>query len=340
MKSLAPRFILCLSAALLPGSAFAQLNNKDNLNVDGLTGCKNDGFTPEKKCKSGCGEEKSPGESAANEDAKSEEKCDDNEKAQSPVGGSGASVDNGRLELHVPTADFSLPSSTPGCGSCGGNTGTGNGLASVKVVRHLQSRFTVENSSFGRASGLAGYDVSLSWKKGWMLSVVNNYNEAGSIMPSKGLSWANDTQTWRPTGAARTAYGLTLFDATGNPITALANRDLAHTGVLLEADGKSTHFQFICRSDNTVYGRPVAFADRNGNLVTVQYVTPHPAFGTTVSTISEYFRRTRITDPYGRELLFEYQLQGNSFLVSHCKVSEKLTEIIVDTGIGRGKVRT
>ncbi len=317
MKPITSQAILCLTTAALSLSAFAELNNSQNLYADGYGGCKNDGHINEEECKT-CGEEKSPGESAANEEANSQKECDDNEVVKSLFGGFGAFVHNGRLEMHVPTMDFVLPSSTPGCGTCGTDTGIGGGggLASVKVNRHFQSRFTVENSSFGRTSGLAGYDVSLKWKKGWMLSVVNDYNEAGSIMSSKQMNWASDTQTWRPNGAARTAYGLTLFDATGNPITAAASRDLAHTGVLLEANGKSTHFEFICRSDNTVFARPVAFADRNGNLTTVEYIDAQPAFGTTVPTISEYFRRTKITDPYGRELLFEYQLQGSTYLVS------------------------
>lgn len=315
MKTFTPLAILCLTTAVVPISVFAELNNSQNLTADGLTGCKNDGFTEEQTCKT-CGEEKSPGESEANESANSDKKCSENGIVVAPAGGSNTTVHNGRSELHQSSKDFVLPSTSPGCGSCGTGTGIGNGLASVKINRHFQSRFTVENSSFGRASGLAGYDVSLKWKKGHMLSVVNDYNEAGSMMSKKQMNWANDTQTWRPIGAARTAYGLTLFDSTGNPITAAASRDLAHTGVLLEANGTSTHFEFISRSDNTVFARPVAFGDRNGNLTTVEYIDAQPAFGTNVATISEYFRRTKITDPYGRELLFEYQLQGSTYLVS------------------------
>lgn len=281
-------------------------------NVDGLTSCKNDGHTPDERCKL-CDEEKSPGESEANASAKAEELCDENTPAETR---DGSFVHSGRLDFHTWSDDFKSSKGSSGCGPCGSVDFAGSSLHSVNVKRYLRSRLDGnENSSFGRASALAGYDVSIRWKENHLESILNFF-EAGSINPEKQCNWANDTLSWRPINTARASYGITLFDASGSPLTAFANRELAHTGVMLEADGSSIHFEFIRRTDNMVYGRPIAFADRNGNLTTVQYINAQPSYGTLIPTISEYFRRTKITDPHGRELNFEYQLQGSSYLVS------------------------
>lgn len=306
---------LFATACLLPQTARCQ---SDDPTADECVTCANTGSTPPIE---GCGsggcdgdDDDSSGDSAANQSASSDSENDDNCPAVSPTN---SFVHNGRMDYHSWAYDFQLPAGAPGCRSCGdAGSDAATGLASVRVKRYLRSRLEGNDvSSFGRASALAGYDVSIKWKENHLESIMNLL-EAGSTNPDTQMNWQNDTLTWRPINTGRTAWGLTLFDVSGNPITAFANRDLAHTGVMLQANGKSTHFEIIRRTDDWVYCRPVAFADRNGNLVTVQYVNPQPAWGVKVATISEYFRRTKITDPYGRELLFEYRLEGNSYLVS------------------------
>ncbi|MFT5905505.1 MAG: hypothetical protein ACI9E1_001103, partial [Cryomorphaceae bacterium] len=226
----------------------------------------------------------------------------------------GSFVHNGLLDYHSWANDFRLPGSPSGCKPCGGNTGISADLHTVQVQRYLHSRFGNGVKSFGRASALAGYDVSLSWPENWLEGIMT-FHEEDSINYGAQMNWQSDRMTWAPIGAADAAFGLSLFDSTGNPITTYASRELAHTGVYLKADGSSIHFEMI-RKSNRVYGRPVAFADRNGNITSVEYIDAQPAFGNDVSIVSEYFRRTKITDPYGRELNFEYALEGSSYLIS------------------------
>jgi len=224
-------------------------------------------------------------------------------------------VHNGSMDYHAWAHDFKLPDGTPGCATCSSGGDLGEGLHAVRAERYLRSRLDSHGvSSFGRLSALKGYDVSLKWPEEHLESIMS-LHEAGQINSVAQLNWQASRMTWAPINSGTPAFGLTLYDTSGSPLTTFADRELAHTGVFLKADGDSIHFEII-RKGTQVYGRPVAFADRNGNLTTVEYVDAQPTFGTDVSTISEYFRRTKITDPYGRELLFEYTLEGSNYVVS------------------------
>lgn len=248
-------------------------------------------------------------------DPDEDEECED-EDDSGATSSSQSYVHNGRMDYHAWSYDFKLPDGTPGCATCrSSGRNLGKGLDTIRVKRYLNSRLESHGvSSFGRASTLAGYDCSLKWKENHLESVMS-FHEAGKINTVAQLNWRNDRLAWAPISTATSAYGLTLFDVSGTPLAAFANRELAHTGAFLKANGDTIHFEIIRKADQ-VYGRPVAFADRNGNMTTVEYVDAQPAHGTDVTTISEYFRRTKITDPYGRELLFEYILEGTNYVVS------------------------
>ena len=202
-------------------------------------------------------------------------------------------VHNGSMDYHAWAHDFKLPDGTPGCATCSSGGDLGEGLHAVRAERYLRSRLDSHGvSSFGRLSALKGYDVSLKWPEEHLESIMS-LHEAGQINSVAQLNWQASRMTWAPINSGTPAFGLTLYDTSGSPLTTFADRELAHTGVFLKADGDSIHFEII-RKGTQVYGRPVAFADRNGNLTTVEYVDAQPTFGTAADIDDEGFVATRI----------------------------------------------
>jgi len=163
-------------------------------------------------------------------------------------------VSNGQLEYNSWAYDFSLPGSVGGCSPCGSGGGSSSSsLASLEVKRYFKSRFETHwLNSFGRMESLAEYDTSLKWREHSVEPLISMHR-AGAYNASMSLKWTSRL-TWATRGVDKASFGLTLYDAAGTAITAYADRDLAHTGVFLEPDGSSIHFELIRKAD-MVYGR-------------------------------------------------------------------------------------
>ena len=213
-------------ACLLPLSTLAQGSNVPTGN--GSENCLNKSQTPE--CEP-CEEEESCGTQDGVEDE------------------TNSFVHTGMLDYHAWSYDFKLPGTAAGCSPCGSNTGINTSLHSVMVKRYSRTRTrNTSIHSFGRVSTLAGYDVNFQWAENSIEKFVD-FTDSGKYNAQTTLKWNSSRQTWAPRFAVDAAFGLTLYDSTGNPLTAYWNRDLAHTGVFLRADGGTIHFEIIRKGD-------------------------------------------------------------------------------------------
>jgi hypothetical protein len=202
--------------------------------------------------------------------------------------------------------EFKTPAVAPGCAPCGAGSGTNGTLPSLELTRFYHIRGNdVPYLSFGFATGLEHYDVSLRLLAGQDAIICHSMKKADEdrstrFDASRGV-WAERTR--RGPGF----YGIQLYTFAGTPITTAANRSLAHTAILLNHDGSSTHFQIFWKSNGDGWARPVAFMDRHGNAIEVTYTDAH--FDTVTSPVLDaapYFKKHKIRDAYSREATFTY----------------------------------
>ena len=236
----------------------------------------------------------------------------------------GSVILNAGMDYLGEAADYRpAPEADGGCGGCGAaRGGAGTALPSLRVTRLFRPRKsrTSPGGSFGRGAFWKELDRSLRLNLAtWGVEVVDpgsadHYTLAFPDAP-RGV--------WSDFEDGRFA-SLELLGADGGRVTAGGDMGLARSAVLLRHDGVAEHYEiFRGTSGQFRHGRLTAITDRNGNAVTVGHEVAIAADGTpgkAGASGEELFlleraawKRTRVADARGREILVENALDGASF---------------------------
>lgn len=204
--------------------------------------------------------------------------------------------------------DYVPPQSPAACESCGDTSAVAgrSRLPEFQILRYRQpSAYPANCSSFGEDSGLVEYDVNLFFDPNQPFVLLH---QNGELTNKYRLDFDVSRGAWAdryPLGDSW--FGLYLFDSTGAPITASANRNQAHTASLVNQDGSAKHFEIIWHTNGSAHGRVTALMDRYGNAINIEHVTAQPA--TPLNTVSDflpYYKISTITDAHNRTASFQY----------------------------------
>jgi YD repeat-containing protein len=211
--------------------------------------------------------------------------------------------------------EFKTPS-TSGCAPCGGGGAANGTLPSLELNRFYHIRGN-DNPflSFGFATGLQQYDVSLRLLNG---NDAISYYTFDKAEEDRVARFDSSRSLWAENGRRGPGfYAIQLYTIAGVPITNKANRNLAHTAIMLQHDGSSTHFEIFWKTNAEAWARPVAFMDRHGNAIEITYTAAH--FDTVtnpVLDVAPYFKKLKIRDAYSREATFSYILTSGKNVVN------------------------
>lgn len=203
--------------------------------------------------------------------------------------------------------EFQTHTVGPGCTPCGTGSSQKSDLPSLELNRFYNIRGNdTPFLSFGFATGLEHYDVSLRFLANQSPIV---YHPSGKADDDRVGRFDASRGGWRDNSNQGPGfYAIQLFTLAGTPITADADRNLAHTATILHHDGSTTHFEVFWKQSGEAWARPIAFMDRHGNAIEITYSDPH--FDTVtnpVLDVASYFKKDKIKDAYGREASLSYQ---------------------------------
>jgi hypothetical protein len=216
---------------------------------------------------------------------------------------------NGGLRYLSSSHDYKSRVDPAGCAPCGGvQSGTpGARLPELEFTRIFEPlSYGREHLTFGAVHGIKTYDQRLSFTAGHTAVEADDY---GDLIAKRGLNFNPSLQCWTESNGNRDQgmAAVHLFNAAGLPITTAAARDTAHTAVRLNYDGSTVHFEILWDANGRGIGRPVAFLDRHGNAIEIEYVDAQPVFGTPATeNFLPFFRKTLMRDAYGRVTNFTY----------------------------------
>ncbi|MFT5632428.1 MAG: RHS repeat-associated protein, partial [Rubritalea sp.] len=215
---------------------------------------------------------------------------------------------NGGMRYYTWSYDYKSRTDPSGCSPCGGvqSGSAGARLPELEITRFFEPiSWGREHLTFGKNHGLKKYDQRLYFTSG---HTAINFEDYGGLHSKRGLQFNTARQCWIDAGRDQGIASLHLFDDAGLPIITGATRDNAHTGIILNYDGSAVHFEILWDANGKGVARPSTFLDRHGNAVEIEYVDPHPVFGTPATeNFRPYFRKTVIRDASGREAQFTYQ---------------------------------
>lgn len=215
----------------------------------------------------------------------------------------------GALRYFTWSDDYKNATSSSGCSPCGGSSGNdGSGLPALDITRFFEPEsYTREHLTFGSMHGMKKYDQRLQFTAGHSAVTFDDY---GGISSKRAMEFNPAQQCWRERNDRkdRGVASLHLFDAAGLPIITSATRNNAHTAILLSFDGSTVHYQVMWDANGNGIARPIAFLDRHGNAIEIEYTDAQPAFGTpALDGFRPYFRKSVMRDAHGREAQFTYQ---------------------------------
>jgi YD repeat-containing protein len=221
----------------------------------------------------------------------------------------GSLIMTGGMRYQTSSFDYQSPNTPSGCSPCGGvqSSTSGSGLPSLEITRNFEPlSYGREHLTFGSVHGMSNYDQRLVFTPGHTAVVADDY---GNIVAKRSLNFNPLLQCWTEgnAGADQGMASIHLFNAAGIPIITAATRDTAHTAVRMNYDGSSVHFEVLWDANGRGIARPVAFLDRRGNAIELEYIDAHPTYGTpAIENFRPYFRKSVMRDAHGLEAHFTY----------------------------------
>jgi len=243
--------------------------------------------------------------------------CEEDGEGDSGACSEASIINNGRMRYFTWAKDFSFEQSGPtGCSPCGSKASTATTLASLEVNRITSYKTYNHANSFGQRSSLVKYDKHI------YLNASSNrvfYFDPGSTSTATYiLNYDSAIGAWKFIDVIGIEVeSISLFKEDGTPITTAAERDQAHTGMALNFDGTTEHFEIIWRTNGTAVGRLTTLMDRNGNSETVHYHLAQPASPSLrVASSQDYLKKTSIEDAYGRSAQISSKYLSGRWVIS------------------------
>jgi len=229
--------------------------------------------------------------------------------------------------------DYSFAHSLAGgCAPCGSPATNANTLPSLSLDRNTYLSVTEVYPSFGDRSGFAKYDDVIVLAKN--KSTIEFRSPGEQTIQTSQMEYNPATTSWeRLTPIGENFAGVTLYKADGIPITNPAQRNQAHTAILLDHNGSTRHFEVFWSTTGVGVARLVSLMDRYGNEEIISYLKPHVT--TKVTSMNTQFRKKSITDAYGRKVTFTTKKQAGNFVISSATLpsGQKITYSYANFGV-------